>query len=108
MPLKLSDEDKKAMREAFLKSDYAVRKIFIGSEATKLYSLEHQRNEIIRACAQEWMRVCKMDKAFFWKVGISTALYDLLGGYDHNASLAAAKAFLEEYGYAVQNNLEEK
>jgi hypothetical protein len=102
MPLKLSDEDKKSIRAEFLKSDYAVRKTFIGSEATKLYSLEHQRNEIIHACANEWLRVCKIDKAFFWKVGISTALYDLLGGYDHNASLAAAKAFLEEYGFEVK------
>jgi len=69
--------------------------IFIGSEATRLYDLEQKRNELITRCAKEWSRIVKVDEKDFWSIAVPTAIYDILGGWDSQASIRASIEFLK-------------
>lgn len=69
--------------------------IFIGHDAEKLYSLENDRNESIKKCAEEWLNVQNLSKYDFWKVAIPQALFDVLESFDTRAAYLAAKSFIE-------------
>lgn len=90
-----------------MEREYKVRVIRIGSQETRLYDLERQRNDNIEVCAKEWIKVLKrnLDEDHdFWGVAIPTALYDILEGWDTEAGIEAAKTFLEKQGYTIEKN----
>lgn len=65
----------------------------------KLYKLEAERDRQIKLCAKEWQRLCRIPDTQFWRVVMSTQLYDILQGHDQKAAITAAKALLEYHGY---------
>jgi hypothetical protein len=68
----------------------------------KLYTLEEKRNDIIRKCATEWLKIAKINPANnLWPIGIPQALFDTLEGYSFDVADAAAIAFLEYRGYVI-------
>lgn len=81
------------------KEEYEVKKTFIGGHQKLLYELEEQLHKKFRECVKEWMKIVGVDKKLYWKVGVTTALYDLLNGFDHKASIQATKTFLKAQGY---------
>lgn len=67
-------------------------------ETERLYDLEHQRQELLTKITHEWLKVVGRPRTDFWKVGVPTMLYDVLGAWDRQASIAAAKEFLARNG----------
>ena len=61
----------------------------------KLYRLEEKRNELIKRCAEEWLKIVGLTKQDFWTKALPTALFDLLESFDLNASKAACEFFLK-------------
>lgn len=78
--------------------------IFIGGSARKLYQAEERRSTAIKTCATEYCRLAELDhkdQIVFWKTAIPQALFDTLDSFETSASITAAKAFLEHYGFTV-------
>lgn len=89
------------------KEDYKVVMVRIEKrdDTKKLYELERSRNKIIEDCTKEWLRLVELnlkEKHDFWKVGIPSALFDILDAWDTKAGVVACKTFLEREGYEIK------
>ena len=81
-------------------SIYCIKRIYMGGteENEKLYELEEKRYQILKQCAEEWMRLNNIPKEDYYNVGLPTAIYDLLNSVDSRASKVACKQFLDDEG----------
>jgi hypothetical protein len=86
------------------KKVYSVIPAMIGYDidTRKLYKLEQERNDKIKECINEWLKIMKYDEKKFWTIGLPSELYSLLGSWDTEASIEAAKQFLATKGYKVE------
>ena len=64
-------------------------------ETERLYTLEHRRNELIKKCAKEWMKVQECPADEFWERAIPQALFDILDSF--GGGEVAAAAYLEHW-----------
>lgn len=64
-------------------------------ETEKLYQCEKRRNDLIKQCAREWMKVTGTPKEEFWTVAVPTALHDVLDSFETSSSRIAAETFLK-------------
>jgi polysaccharide pyruvyl transferase WcaK-like protein len=81
----------------------------------RLYRLEERRNDVIKQCAIEWIKVaseqfpyieqmierCPDDLQKLYKVAMPQQLLDILDSYDLQAAKLAAESFLKLQGYTV-------
>lgn len=92
-----------------------VARIVRDSGSRRLYRLEERRNEMVKQCAQEWLKVAPTqfpyleqliknagsDQEKLWRIAMPQALFDLLDAFDLEAAKVAAEAFLKQHGYTV-------
>lgn len=71
---------------------------FVGSDADKLYRLEHVRSESIRAAAKELAVVLGHTREQFYSATMPQALASLLESYERPCSICAALMYLAQYG----------
>ena len=70
------------------------RMIGRGHDSERLYTLEEQRNTAVEVCAKEWMKLCDVPKADYWRVAVPAALHDLLTNYESRCGMAAVLGYM--------------
>src|SRR5262245_50225598 len=73
-----------------------------GDQTKRLYKLEGQRAETIKACAREWLRLTGLGEDKYWTQAIPQQLHDTLDGYETACGIIAAEAFLKRHGWKVE------
>lgn len=84
-------------------------------DTRRLYRLEERRNEMIKQCATEWIKVVSdqfphlarliseaTEEDRLFKIALPQQLYEVLDGFDEQAATLAAEFFLKARGYDVK------
>jgi hypothetical protein len=102
-PRTLSDVRKLAKRLGASRLDQLTppQRVFIGSNAKRLYALEEKRSAAIKACAEEWAKLFDVPEDRYWQVSLPQALFDILENYEVAVSTIAAEQFLKQLGWNV-------
>jgi hypothetical protein len=65
-----------------------------NEDTERLYELERKRNDAFQAAAEELQKVCSFEH--FWQEAVPEAMLNILEGWDHNAAILGAIAYLEK------------
>lgn len=90
-------------------------RIVRDADSRRLYRLEERRNEVIKQCAVEWIKVASDQSIYLerliaeaaddnerlYKIALPQQLMDILDAFDLKAACLAAEGFLKLNGYTV-------